>query len=366
VNPELETLITELDTRRTAPGLTSWRHRFEARAYAETQPPRPTPELLARSDGMALLYRGHVNEIHGVPEAGKGFIVAVAVAEELDAGRRVLYLDFDQDPEGVVERVLAAGAAPDSLDLLDLHPIDEPLPITIQGNIRYLTDDAEDVLVSLTDSASLVVLDGVNAGLSMHGMSAKDERDYADFTRLFAFRFKREGATVILIDHVTKSAEGRGVFAFGTIHKSAVLDGASYAVQVIDQPSPGRVGRLSLEVAKDRRGGVRATAVRTANKDIAAEIVIDDTGERTVIRVEPPASSSQWRPTFYMQKVSIALEGCSEPVTQNRIEEEVPGKARYVREALIALVEDGYVRRTDGPNRSRLHESIKPYREPES
>jgi hypothetical protein len=201
----------------------------------------------------------------------------------------------------------------------------------------------------------------------MHGMSAKDERDYADFTRLFAFRFKRAGATVLLVDHVTKSAEGRGVFAFGTIHKSAVLDGASYAVVVLEQPSPGRVGRLSLEVAKDRRGGVRAAAVRTPKgKDLAAVVTIDDTGEGTRIRVERPTSEGGWRPTFYMQKVSICLESQSQPISQNRVEDEVPGNARYVREALAFLVEDGYVQRTEGPNRSRMHASIKPYREPEA
>ncbi len=230
-----------------------------------------------------------------------------------------------------------------------------------------MTTESDEILEGLTDSAALVVLDGVNAGLSMHGMSAKDERDYADFTRLFAFRFKRAGATVVLVDHVTKSAEGRGVFAFGTIHKSAVLDGASYAVQVIDQPSPGRVGKLSLEVAKDRRGGVRAAAVRTAKgKDLAAEVVIDDTGDATSIAVNRPTSEGSWRPTSYMQKVSICLESQSEPVSQNRVEDEVPGNAKYVRDALAYLVEDGYVVRTDGPRRSRLHASVRPYREVEA
>src|SRR6187401_2380875 len=105
---ELDAVIADLEARRSqqVPALGSWRVRFDAQSYAETQPPRPTPELLRRSDGSALLYVGHVNEFHGVPEAGKGFIVAVAVAEVLSAGERVLYLDFDQDPEGVVERVL--------------------------------------------------------------------------------------------------------------------------------------------------------------------------------------------------------------------------------------------------------------------
>ncbi len=134
VMDELDVVIADLEAKRReqAPSLGSWRVPFDARGYAELQPPRPAPELLRRSDGSALLYAGHVNEVHGVPEAGKGFIVAVAVAEVL-AADRALYLDFDQDPEGVVERALAAGAEPEHLERLDLHPITEPLPIRIEG-----------------------------------------------------------------------------------------------------------------------------------------------------------------------------------------------------------------------------------------
>jgi hypothetical protein len=164
----------------------------------------------------------------------------------------VLYLDFDQDPETVVERILAAGG---DLSNLALHPIDHPLPVRMDGKIRYLNDLADGVLTDMLDGTGLVVIDGVNARMSMHGMSALSEQDYSDFTRLFAFRFRRAGATALLCDHVPKEDTGNNRFAYGTVQKLAVLDGAVYEVHVARQPGQGLLGELSLIAAKDRPGG---------------------------------------------------------------------------------------------------------------
>jgi hypothetical protein len=65
-----------------------------------------------------------------------------------------------------------------------------------------------------------------------------------------------------------------------------------------------------------------------------------------------------------MERVSRYVEfddGCS----QNKITENVDGKYSYIVDALQILVEEGYIRREDGPRRTKLHHSLTPYRKAE-
>jgi hypothetical protein len=300
--------------------------------------------------------------VHGPPEAGKGFIAAALAAEFLRDGGRVTYLDFDQDPETVIERCRAAG----SVDVMELHvhPIDTPLPIAITNRIRMLDELAASILAEMT--SDLVVIDGVNAGMSMHGMSALSDQDYADFARLFAFRFRREGSTVLLCDHVPKAGTSGVKGAYGTVQKRVVLDGAVYEVRIVRQPAPGLDGALNLVVDKDRAGGVREYAERRGGEQIAATVRIDGRREPATVTFDLPATEreSSFRPTFLMQRVSEYLEGLdAEGVSQRTVEADVKGKLPAIREALRVLVAEGYVARVDGPRGAFLHRSTRPYRE---
>lgn len=359
---ELDRELASLEAERREP-LTSWTQPYDIGAYLAGGRVRPRPELLRRSDGQGVMYRGRLNEVHGPPEAGKGFVAGLLAAEHLIRGERVVYLDFDQDPDAVIERVLAAGAVRGDLARLDLHPIDTPLPIRMDAHIRYLTQTADEILAELIDATALVVLDGVNAGMSMHGMSALSEQDYSDFTRLFAFRFRRAGATGLLCDHVPKHENGGSRFAYGTVQKLAVLDGAVYEVRVVRQPAQGLAGELKLVVAKDRPGGVRAFATEQRGAQVAASVVIDDTGEQTRVEIAPPTEAVEFQPTWYMEKVSRFVETEGEAVSQRAIEKGVGGKLEYVRDAVRALVRDGCLSRVEGPGRTLLHASVRPFRE---
>ena len=57
------------------------------------------------------------------------------------------------------------------------------------------------------------------------------------------------------------------------------------------------------------------------------------------------------------------LELQTNPVTQNDVEREKFGKRDYVREALKILLDEGFIQKTEGPNRSYLYECSKAYRE---
>lgn len=62
-----------------------------------------------------------------------------------------------------------------------------------------------------------------------------------------------------------------------------------------------------------------------------------------------------------MAEISRFLATADGPLSQNAIVEAVKGKATVVRTALDALVEGGFVARTEGNRGSYLHTLVKPY-----
>ena len=70
---------------------------------------RRRPARLERSDGIRLLYPGRVHWFPGEPESGKTWVAFQAAAEALDAGRRVFWIDFEDDVTTAVDRLRALG-----------------------------------------------------------------------------------------------------------------------------------------------------------------------------------------------------------------------------------------------------------------
>ena len=55
-----------------------------------------------------------------------------------------------------------------------------------------------------------------------------------------------------------------------------------------------------------------------------------------------------------MERVSNLLELRPQPLSRNRIERDVSGKAPYVRNAIDALIREGYATQIPGPRGARL------------
>ena len=73
------------------------------------------PSILARTDGQALFYPGRVHVLAGEPEAGKGWLVCRAAADELNADHHVVYIDFEDTAAAIVGRLQALGASADRI-----------------------------------------------------------------------------------------------------------------------------------------------------------------------------------------------------------------------------------------------------------
>jgi len=385
VEPETETYLHDLDALdeagRSLPeppsgddgygedeGPSSWAP-LDLSAYLDGSYVPEVPALFPRADGSFLLYPGRLHSFHGESESGKSLLAQAEAARLLCAGERVLFLDFESDAAAVVARLGALGASrSDIADRLDY--------VRPEASLR--TPAAREAFSGLLSRRyALAVLDGVTEALSLlTDGGGKPEEQIVAFVRLLPRRIAREtGAAVVQVDHVTKSAEGRGRFAIGSQHKMNSIDGAAYVVEVSEPLGLGLRGVVVLRVAKDRPGSVRPVCGSFRKGDRtqeAARVVLDatETG-RTVVTVQAPTSkvgehdedAGPWRPTGYMERVSRWLEDRSEPASGRAIVSGVGGKAGPVGDALEVLLSEGWVKRTDGARGAKLHTSIRAYRQ---
>ncbi|GAA2370805.1 hypothetical protein Cme02nite_45070 [Catellatospora methionotrophica] len=276
----------------------------------------PRPTVGRRDDGVGLFYPGRVHSIASESEAGKTWFALIAAREEIEA-------------------------------------------LTNAGDLAEVLGDLK---------PTLAILDGVTEAMSMHGLELKDNTDVARFGKLLPRAIAEHGPAAVALDHVVKNAEGRGRYAIGGVHKLNGINGAAYVLENRTPFGIGRTGRSTVYVAKDRPGQLRKAALPSAEGLFwltTMEIISHDETFVETSLVVPASNGERPRPTALMQKISDALAGAGQPLTKQGIEDRVTGKATFVRLALAALVDEGYVAVTAGSRGSLLHSLKKPFGEGE-
>lgn len=341
---ELEAIITE------APKLerSSWLP-VDLEPALKGENPEPRPDFLARSDGEPIIYRGKVHSLAAEPEAGKTKLLLQVINEVLPNGKAVL-LDFETSAGEAVETLLDLGAASDD----------------VRRNFTYFSPDAALTEATWLDiepfirEADLVGIDGVTEVYALLGLNPDFGPDVAKYQALLPKRIKALGAAVIELDHVVKSKEGRGRWATGNGHKLAGVD-VALTLSVIKPFGRGVSGSSRLSISKDRPGHLRPLAIN-GHKDLAIVHYTSGPGNSLKVHLDPVAAGeATFRPTFLMEKVSLAIEG-SPGLTKSAIRQEVNGKNDAKDQALSVLVAEGFVRR-EVAGQSHRHFSEKRFRE---
>jgi hypothetical protein len=307
--------------------------------------------ILTRTDGKSLIYAGKVHSFYGESESGKSWVAQIATAELLKSDKKVIYIDFESDPQDIVKRLKSLGVS--RANLLQYLTYIRP------ETARQVDDPYWDAILA-PDSASLVVIDGVTESLTMWGGETVDNDSITKWMRQFPRKVAQEsGAAVILIDHITKNAETRGRFAIGGQAKLATIDGAAYIVEPIEVLSPGRVGTLTLRVTKDRIGDVRASAGMYRKSDRtqeAAVFTIDSTRAQMQYIVGAPTSEEQLLERTEFKKMSEMAEfihnnpGCS----RRELNDGVKGDKGLIGERLETLEKNGFIENKGSVSKSSL------------
>lgn len=315
------------------------------------------PTLLRRTDGPHLLYPGRVHWLAGEPEALKSWLALLACVQVLDDDGRVMFIDFEDGPAGIVGRLLALGADPQVIAArFDYRSPD--------GALRHAERDG---LAGDVAAADLLVIDACTEALAAQGLSSKDDTDVASWLALLPRWAARLGPAVLVLDHVVKDSESRGRWATGSQHKLAGLDGVALTLESVQPGGVGMVGRSRLYVSKDRHGQVRPHSVpSTGGKAWLADLVVDSSGPFVEAVLHPPTTQEgPFRPTYLMTRVSAVLAKAVEPLAGREIEDRVTGKAANVRQAVAALMDDGHIEVTRGKNNAKLHRLLRPFPTPE-
>lgn len=314
---------------------------------------RPTPTVGTLDGGGALFYAGKVNGVAGESGGGKSWTALVVAAQEVTAGRPVVYVDLEDDAAGIVSRLLDLGTDPQAIrdHFHYLHP-DERLDTVARSLV---------VALLVAKSPTLVVVDSTGEGLALEGINPNADEEVARWFRALPRMLAATGAAVVVLDHVAKANDG-GLWPIGSQRKRAAINGAQYMQEPVRPFSKDTPGHAVLRCAKDRHGTYRAA-------QRVAELVVDPTtgvGVSAVLRAvadAPSAGTNGFRPTGYMERVSQALEDAPEALTYNEVRERVTGKKEHIRKAVDALIAEGYVATAPGARNATLHTLVKPFRE---
>jgi hypothetical protein len=312
----------------------------------------PPPAFLARNDGHRLFYKGKVNALLGESESGKTWVALHAVVQCLQVGEKVIYIDFEDSGRGILSRLRALGVRDDQLVNFTYANPDENLKL----------EQRVDLVEALAEQKpDFIVVDGVNAGMTLLGLDLTNNRDATMFSQSLLKPLTMSGAAICTIDHVTKSKEGRGNYAIGAQAKRADINGVAIAVEVVMPFGRGMTGELNLKVTKDRPGHVRANSKEAK---FAGRVLIKSSAEGMVKMVIEAPELSSFRPSRVMEEVSKQIE--EKPMSKNAIEKATGGAAETVRAALDCLVKEGFATLSHGSRNALIFTSVKPFRQLET
>jgi Bifunctional DNA primase/polymerase, N-terminal/AAA domain len=315
---------------------------------------QPEPEFLARNDGHRLFYRGKINALLGESESGKTWVALLAVKQALEIQQKVIYLDFEDSGKGILSRLRSLG--------LENHHF---------ANFTYANPDQNltlnermDLVDALTEIVpELIILDGVNAAMTLLALDLTSNRDATFFSQQLLKPLALSGACVITIDHVPKSKDNRGNYAIGAQAKRADINGCAIAVEVTLPFGKGMNGELNLKVTKDRPGAVRE---HSKEAKFAGTVELRSTAEGmvTMTIISPKmVVGDRTRPTHLMEKVSKTLEASTMPLSKSAVIKEVKGKTEWVLVAIQILIDEKFVAIENGSRNSLNLKLLKPYRE---
>lgn len=294
----------------------------------------PTPTICARDDGKALFYAGRVNGLYGPSGDGKTWVANLTARDELHAGRIVWWIDFEDDEIGTVDRMLDLSTDPSAL--VDRFRY-------IRPEVRLSFDEQANLLERLDEERpAVIVIDSTGEWMGQEGIDTDRDHQVSKWIQTYIRSLTRAGSGVVLIDHVPHDHKDL-LRPIGSQRKKAAITGSAFMVIALAELGRGRVGKLRLTTAKDRRGNwVRGKP--------AAEMLLDATTAPYGVELTVPTSSEGADGDLPDEKPAVsrvrrALELDEEPATVSQLGDRIAHdgetrtglKKRTIQDALKRL-----------------------------
>jgi hypothetical protein len=347
------------------------------------------PTIGVRADGKALLYAGKVHVLYGDSYAGKTWLALTIASQAIEAGKRALFLDFEDDERGFVSRLRALGVPEHRYTP---GPRQRFFYVRPGGSLNTELDRANFEAL-LGKQWDLVTIDGVTESMVLEDLSFLYGHDVAVWLAMLPKRFaEATGAAVLCIDHVVKDVDKRNGSPIGSERKVSGLSGASFVIAATDPFIDGGIGCATVRVGKDRHGQVNRHGVDYDDKTrtwLIAHFELDSTAKGvSVARITTPSAPpvgedederaeklrryscwfmeqiSRWFEDVVPQGESRSKEAVIAAMCQERKEAGKKQNRNYWRDAVTNLLTEGYLKAPEHSlGRSYDLTLVKPYRQ---
>jgi energy-coupling factor transporter ATP-binding protein EcfA2 len=279
-------------------------------------------------DGLVI--EGKIHWLAGHPGHGKSTMAMHVAVAHMNAGGHVIWLDYEAGEVPTIERLMAAGAKVEQVD--DDNP-EHLFHLAVSPTSGADAEDFADIAAALdTYPGALVVFDSASKALGAAGLDENNPSEVTRWTTNIVIPTREAGATVIVIDHVTKGATKTTPYARGAGSKLADTD-VSWYVEAVHNFDRETVGKVELTRKKDREGRLP--------ERLAFEVG-DGNGALPVRQVEIENEESQGKREAGLRgRVLAALQEHSTPeqtLSGNQIVQLVHGRKADVLAALGELV----------------------------
>lgn len=276
----------------------------------------PPVEYLPGSVARRMVYAVGVTGFTGHPESGKSSTVGRVAVEAMQAGRDVIYLDYEQGSAETARRFAALGA---NADLLSKRLVYREFPGAPDWDALGALWDAHPDAVGVWDSTR-----GILRTLGLDEDRAAEVGRFMD--PLVEFTLSR-GIATLLIDHVAKAATDSTGYARGSGDKLAAVQ-AQWFVKKARAFDETEAGEIELVRWKARSGALNR---------LHRFAVGDGQGALTFARLNPDKS-----PEGKAEAAIIDYLKAGHPMTYSlrEIGGHVSGRAADTRGRVKALAED--------------------------
>lgn len=214
--------------------------------------PPPPPDMICGG----MLYPGCVHSISGPPESGKTTLALWWAVQILRDGGKATFIDEEGGATLTAARLAGLGATEDDVrpERFRYHPF--------PGRAWHDPDIVGWHAEMEREKPDFLIIDSVAVSMGNAGLDEDKTKDTIRFFRGLVQPCAREyGAAVLLIDHDTKSDDGKSRYAAGSKSKLGTID-VQYKVSAVKPFSRVESGALRLEVTKDRPGWIHPRCYR--------------------------------------------------------------------------------------------------------
>lgn len=289
------------------------------------------PEAWGRTDGEHLLYRGKSHALIADGGTGKTLVALDAARWFAERGEDVLFIDYEDTGNTAATRLKLLGTSQEATERI----------IYVSGS-GHLNDNFK----TLTRRKwGLVIIDSVDESvISVTGdtNSPNDNGAVKLWNHQFVFPFLSAGATVVMIDHISKGKEASKGHARGASAKKDILTGAQLFLDQISPIAPGKNGTLRARVEKDRPGGLKSFMDEAS---AVADFNVKSQGEKVArVFIDPPKPPAPVEDKSDLIKRSLVIEVEATPgLKSTDYQRTVTGSTEDKRKAWSALVGAGHL-----------------------